>query len=1124
MTPLFTASQLDHGYICDWEVMMSKTEASAYLVRSQKEDALLWHARLGHTNFSALAKMASEGHVTGLNLCSHDFAAHKDDICPICVQARHDKASHKSSGKEYAPGECIHVDLCGPYQVPSIYGEKYTLMIVDAGSNAYSCLPLKAKSEVQQFLPGALLYIANLAGRDKPLIVRSDNGGEFVSSVLNDWFQATGIKHEYSVAYVHEMNGRAENAIKQINNVARALLINANMPEYLWNAVVQHACYLHNRVYSRAVDATPWYKLTGRIPDIAKVRVFGCLVYYKVPEIERKTRLSPKSKIGFYMGVCMKTGESRVLVKPNANTLLIKSYRDVIAVERYLTHPSVPVVQCFEHQPGAPAGQAALHPNSEGQILPETSAGLVSPWGCTPSTSPLQPQQLKEYAENHLPLMARVLDLITGEDVATVERRSGGDEDVQGVATGTEHVAVDGQQGVRSNTELGVEPRQGVVTGTEYSEGQFEGGTAAEGARRHGTGVPDMPDQVRINEGQDRGAAQLRLEPDRLAHANQDRPDPVDGRRYPARVRSRPDRFVPALAAGAITMKRCGLPGRLLEYKRGANLSAAIQAGLDHFHTSRAFATTAHTHEVDTGAAEIVIPSDSVEPHTYNEAVSGPYAERWGESIADEWNSLLMCDTFKRVKRRVGMKVIPCKWVFKYKKDSEGKICRFKSRLVAGGHRQKHGIDFEETFAPTSRHTTIRAFLSTVVNEDMFVKQLDIKTAFLHGDIDIDVYMEQPPGYKEGKDVVLKLEKCLYGLKQAPRQWHHKLTDYLRSLGFKPSLADPSLWSGSPFGSKVLIAIVVDDTLLACKSKGELDRVIKSILDRFEGTTGPAEWYCGMKLNWQPDGSLILTQKSHIEKILKTHGLEQVKTRTLPVSVDTVFGKEGTPLDPEIHMYSSLVGALLYISVSTRPDIAMCVNRLAKYMAYPTVQLWDIAVKLCGYLKYTIDYGLHLRKGGEVKLYCDADYASDPDKRRSHTGWCFLLHGSVISWQSKCQPTVACSTVEAEYQSVSMATKEALWLRQLLPELGLDPTPMQIMCDSLGALRSLKNPIITQRTKHIDVMHHFVRERVADGYVHLEFIPGEHNIADLFTKPLPGPKFTHFRKLLGVVQIPSSIR
>jgi hypothetical protein len=268
---------------------------------------------------------------------------------------------------------------------------------------------------------------------------------------------------------------------------------------------------------------------------------------------------------------------------------------------------------------------------------------------------------------------------------------------------------------------------------------------------------------------------------------------------------------------------------------------------------------------------------------------------------------------------------------------------------------------------------------------------------------------------------------------------------------------------------------------------------------------------------------VILTQKSHVEKILKTHGLEQVKPKPVPVNIDNVFGKQGTPLDVTKHKYNSLVGSLLYISVTTRPDIAMCVNRLVKYMAYPTTQLWDIAVRLCGYLKHTIDYGLHLRKGGETRMYCDADYASDPEKRRSHTGWCFLLNGTVICWQSKCQPTVACSTTEAEYQSVSMATREALWLRQLLPEFGVDLTPFPIMCDSLGALRSLKNPQITQRTKHIDVMHHFVRERVADGYVHLEFVPGEHNIADLFTKPLPGPKFTRLRDLLGVVKNPSAI-
>jgi hypothetical protein len=405
----------------------------------------------------------------------------------------------------------------------------------------------------------------------------------------------------------------------------------------------------------------------------------------------------------------------------------------------------------------------------------------------------------------------------------------------------------------------------------------------------------------------------------------------------------------------------------------------------------------------------------------------------------------------------------------------------------------------------------------------MAVKQLDIKTAFLHGEItEHEVYMNQPEGYEQGTNLVCKLTKCIYGLKQAPRAWNQKLSEQLMEMGFKPTIADPSLWVGYPHGEKVLIAIVVDDMLIASQKMDVVDDVIKRIGDAFENSTSDPQWYIGMKLNWQSDGSVIVTQKSHIEKMLTKHNLEEVPLRSLLAVDAAVFTKQGTPLDTNTFHYSSLVGAMLYLSTVSRPDIACVVNRLAKYMSCPTEELWKVAVNVCGYLKYTKDYGLHLGRGEVCAMYCDADFASDVDKRRSHTGWVFMLHGTAVCWQSKCQPTVAVSTTEAEYQSVSMATREALWLKQLLPEFGIDVSQLTIFCDSMGALKSLKNPQITQRTKHIDVMHHFVRERVADGLVRLEFVPGEYNVADIFTKPLPGPKFKRLREQMGVVKLPTT--
>jgi hypothetical protein len=237
------------------------------------------------------------------------------------------------------------------------------------------------------------------------------------------------------------------------------------------------------------------------------------------------------------------------------------------------------------------------------------------------------------------------------------------------------------------------------------------------------------------------------------------------------------------------------------------------------------------------------------------------------------------------------------------------------------------------------------------------------------------------------------------------------------------------------------------------------------ILKRFPGKSSDASWYCGMKLNWQNDGSVVLTQKAHIEKIIATHNLQNCNVRTLPLGTNVKLTKEGERLDTSKFHYSGLVGALLYLATNTRPDIAATVNRLAKYMSNPTVDHWDAAVNLVGYLRNTMECGLHLGRTNEgILAYCDADHASDLDNRRSHTGWCFVLYGGAISWQSKCQSTVAVSTTEAEYQAASSAAREALWLRQLLPVFDIPCTPLLIMCDSQGASEKHAKP--TDHTAH----------------------------------------------------------
>jgi hypothetical protein len=306
----------------------------------------------------------------------------------------------------------------------------------------------------------------------------------------------------------------------------------------------------------------------------------------------------------------------------------------------------------------------------------------------------------------------------------------------------------------------------------------------------------------------------------------------------------------------------------------------------------------------------------------------------------------------------------------------------------------------------------------------------------------------------------------------------------------------------------IYIIIVVDDTLITSSDLSKTIEVEKAILSRFPGSSGNAEWYCGMKLSWQLDGSVRITQESHIDKVILQCEKFGHEDKFLPAPTNAKWTSVGEPLDVDVHPYASIVGALLFIACNSRPDISSTVNKLTKYMSDPKQNHWNMLMYLVGYLRRTKSMGLHLGNSDLITSYCDADHATDLDKRRSHTGWCFILYGGAVSWQSKCQQTVATSTTEAEYQAASGAAREALWLRQLYIDLNIPASPMVINCDSLGAISSLNRFQVSQRTKHIDVIHHFVRERAQLKQIKFDFVKTNENIADVLTKPVVEKK--HF--------------
>ena len=493
----------------------------------------------------------------------------------------------------------------------------------------------------------------------------------------------------------------------------------------------------------------------------------------------------------------------------------------------------------------------------------------------------------------------------------------------------------------------------------------------------------------------------------------------------------------------------------------------------------------------------------------------------WKTAMDEEVASLHSNDTWTLEDVPQGIKPIPVKWVYKIKMDAAGNIERYKARLVAKGFMQREGIDFNEVYAPVSKHTTLRALLSTVAVENLKLHQLDVRTAFLNGILEEDIYMAQPPGYeKGGPRTACHLKKALYGLKQAPRAWHTKLKGELESMGFEASETDAGLYIQRSKEDNVYILVYVDDILIATKQEDKVIAVKDVLMKTFDARDlGEASYFVGWEIERDRSmKTLKITQKRMTKDLVVKYGLEEGKTKATPLSVGIKLSKdEGEMLDTREHHYSELVGSLLYLSVCTRPDIAQAVGALARYMSKPTAQHWQAAKGVLRYLAGKADNGIVYGQNERMLVgYCDADYAGDLDTRRSTTGYVFLLNDGAISWSSRLQATVAVSTAEAEYMAAAQAVKEALWLRKLMMDLGKPLETVELHSDNQAALSLLKNPIASARSKHIDVIYHFARERVARKEVKFDYCRTDKMIADIMTKALGEKQFTACCKGMGL--------
>ncbi|KAL0297348.1 UNVERIFIED_CONTAM: Retrovirus-related Pol polyprotein from transposon RE2 [Sesamum radiatum] len=444
-----------------------------------------------------------------------------------------------------------------------------------------------------------------------------------------------------------------------------------------------------------------------------------------------------------------------------------------------------------------------------------------------------------------------------------------------------------------------------------------------------------------------------------------------------------------------------------------------------------------------------------LEPENFETAVKHKV---WVQAMEEEIKMIEKNNTWELTDRPKDKEVIGVKWIYKTKLNADGSIQKHKARLVAKGYSQLPGIDYTETFAPVARLDTIRALIAIAANKKWKIYQMDVKSAFLNGYIDEEIYVEQPQGFiAKGSEEKETMRKMIQVFKE----------DMMKTF----EMSD----------------------------------------------LGLMHFFLGIEINQEKEG-IFICQRKYTETLLKKFKMESCKTVTTPLVTGEKYQKEDGSQKVDGSMYRSLIGSLLYLT-ATRPDIMFATCLLSRFMQSPSQVHYAAAKRILRYLRGTKDFGIWYKSTNDAKLvgYTDSDWAGSVDDMKSTSGYTFSLGSGIFSWASKKQATVAQSSAEAEYIAAAATSNQAIWLRRILEDIGeKQEEPTTIYCDNKSAIAITKNPVQHSRTKHIDIKYHSLREATTRGEIELKYCSTEEQLADIFTKALPRNKFEELRMKIGV--------
>ncbi|KAI3722512.1 hypothetical protein L2E82_33551 [Cichorium intybus] len=750
-----------------------------------------WHKRLGHASEGKLAKV--------------DFLKNisfKLKVCDSCSKAKHTRSPFSLSEiKTTQCFELIHCDVWGKYRTPSLSGANYFLTIVDDFSRSVWIFLIKHKNDASKCLIDFHKMIENQFGK-RIKRIRSDNGGEFTSHTMLDFYNQNGILFETTCPHTPQQNGVVERKHRHLLDTARALRFEAKLPNKFWGECVLTAAYIINRLPSTTLsNKTPYEKLYNQKPDYDHMKVFGCLTYYRSNETNGD-KFEVRGRPGIFLGYPHGTKGYKIFDIEKGKIMIsrdTKFHEDIFPFPTNSIHDSGELDDFFD-------------------------------------IGPIRLNQEHEHERQHEDLEPRFEDMSSNSP--------------------------------HSNARLQDEV---IIPETDNDP------TSTQNSSHHSP--PERPETENMNS---------------------TRPQ-----RHCATPKHLEDYIVK-------------LPPSVNRLQPTSNQSSSTVHPIANYLSYNKFS--------DSHKRFLAAITSNDEPNCFKQAIQDP---RWVEAMKKEIHALEQNETWTLETLPKGKRAIDSKWVYKIKYKPNGEIERYKARLVAKGFTQVEGVDFHDTFAPVAKLVTVRTLLTVAAKKDWMIHQLDVNNAFLHGNLDEEVYMKVPQGFSKEHDTrVCRLRKSLYGLKQASRNWYKKFTTALLDLHFRQSKSDHSLFTYKNGGTIIAILIYVDDVIVVGNNPNKIQEIKTCLHAKFSiKDLGSLKYFLGIEVAKTPDG-LVLSQRKFTLDILKDSGMLGSRPSSFPIEQNLKLDHDESQLTVDANQYRRMIGRLLYLQ-ATRPDIAYSVNILS---------------------------------------------------------------------------------------------------------------------------------------------------------------------------------------------------